>query len=340
MTSRELVIRTLNHQPVPRIPRDLWISSEETQIGTDDLAEIEVRFPNDMVQPEVVAPPDKKPAGKVGKPGDWVDAWGCVWRRESDGSVVQVTPPPLSDQTRIAAYEPPAYLLDRSRFAKVNKSCQATNRFVLAWSETRPFDRLRALRGGEVALVDLARETKNIRNLLAKLHDSFCREMEIWAETEVDGVAFRDDWASPEGLLIAPEMWRDLFRPLYRDYCSILHAKDKFVFFHSNGRITDIFGDLIKVGIDAIHSQLHLMDYERLAKRYRGRVTFWGEGDRQQLVDPGPTDEFCRSVLGVRKAFDFGSGGVIAQCQWAPGARVQTIASFFEQWLLPLPMHN
>jgi len=340
MTSRELVIRTLNHQPVPRVPRDLWVPSDETQLRADDLAEIDVRFPNDIIRPEIAAPHDKKAASKTGKAGESVDAWGCVWRRDPDGGLVQVTPAPLSDQTKIAAYEQPAHWLDRSRFAKVNRSCQATNRFVLAWSETRPFDRLRALRGNEATLVDLARETKNIRGLLEKLHDFSRREIELWAETEVDGVVFRDDWASPEGLLIAPEMWRGIFRPLYRDYCSILHAKDKFVFFHSNGQIGDIFGDLIKVGIDAIHSQLHLMDFERLAKRYRNRVTFWGEGDRQRLRDPGAMDEFCRSVTAIRKAFDFGSGGVIAQCQWDPGVRVQTIAAFFEQWLTPLSMHE
>ena len=64
---------------------------------------------------------------------------------------------------------------------------------------------------------------------------------------------------------------------MYRDYCKILHAKDKFVFFHADGNISDIFGDLVKLEIDAIHSQLGLMNVERLAKRHRGRVTFWAE---------------------------------------------------------------
>ncbi len=85
---------------------------------------------------------------------------------------------------------------------------------------------------------------------------------------------------------------------------------------------------------------MHLMDVERLAKRFRGRVTFWGEMDRQRLHNPGTPDEFRKAVLAVRKALDFGSGGVIAQCQWDPGVRIQTIATFFEQWLVPLPMHG
>jgi hypothetical protein len=338
MTSRELVIKTLNHQPVPRIPRDLWASAFEGAAHTHEFLEINLRFPSDIVHLEDGPSPSKKQSAKAAKAGEFVDAWGCVWRRESEQSPVLVGPPPLSDHAKVAAFEPPAELLDHSRFAKANKKSQATSRFVLAWTEVRPFDRLRFLRGEDTALVDLARETKSIRGLLAKLHDFARRELELWADTEVDGVAFRDDWASAEGMLVAPEMWRDVFRPLYREYCDILHAKDKFVFFHSEGNITDIFGDLVKAGIDAIHSQLYLMDFERLAKRYRGRVTFWGEGDRPRLRDPGTLDEFRQSVLAVRKSLDFGAGGVIAQCQWDAGVRLQTIATFFEQWLIALPM--
>ena len=130
-----------------------------------------------------------------------------------------------------------------------------------------------------------------------------------------------------------------IFRPLYRDYCKILHAHDKFVFFHSDGHILDIFGDLVKLGIDAIHCQLGVMGVERVTKRFRGRVTFWGEMDRQRLQNPGSSEEFREAVLAVRKALDYGSGGVIAQCQWDPGVRIQTIAAFFEHWLASLPMH-
>lgn len=337
MTSRELVIRALNHEPTPRIPRDLWIPAGGESARADELAEMNLRFPSDIVQPEV-AP--KRMQGKPSKAGESTDAWGCVWRTGPHGEPSELKHSPLAEASKIASYQPPAELLDRARFAKVNKSCLSTTRFVLAWSEVRPFDRLRFLRGDEAALVDLARGTKDTRGLLATLHDFACKELELWASTEVDGVVFRDDWGTPEGLLIAPEMWRDIFRPLYREYCKILHAKDKFVFFHSDGNILDIFGDLVKLGVDAIHSQMHLMGVDRLSKRFRGRVTFWGEMDRQQFHNPGTLDEFREAALAIRKALDFGSGGVIAQCQWDPGVRVQTIAAFFEQWLTPLLMHG
>ena len=98
--------------------------------------------------------------------------------------------------------------------------------------------------------------------------------------------------------------------------------------------------DGAKLDVDAIHSQLHLMNVERLAKRYRGRVTFWGEVDCQDLQNLERVKEFLETSLAVRKALDFGHGGVIAQCPWNHGVRLQTIAAFFEQWLVPLPMHG
>ena len=61
--------------------------------------------------------------------------------------------------------------------------------------------------------------------------------------------------------------------------------------------------------------------------------------DAERLRNPGTAEEFREAVLAVRRALDFGSGGVIAQCQWDSDVRLQTIAAFFEQWLLPLPMH-
>jgi uroporphyrinogen decarboxylase len=341
MTSRELVIKTLNHEPVSRAARDLWLAADEESIRSEDLAEMNVRFPSDILTPENATFHAKRPhGGRLGKAGDFTDAWGSVWHVSCDTAVPELKHPALADASRIASYQPPAALLDRARFAKASKVCATTNRFVLAWSEVRPFDRLQSLRGSDATMVDLARSNKETRSLLAMLHDFACKEIELWAASEVDGVAFRDDWGTADGLLISAEMWRELFRPMYRDYCKLLHAHDKFVFFHSAGDISDIFGDLVKLDIDAIHSQLRLMNVERLAKRYRGRVTFWGEVDCPDPQNPVAADEFLGSAMAVRKALDFGHGGVIAQCSWNPGVLLQTVAGFFEQWLVPLPMHG
>ena len=161
----------------------------------------------------------------------------------------------------------------------------------------------------------------------------------MWAETDVDGVEFMDDWGSQTSLLIAPELWREVFRPLYREYCQILHAKDKWVFFHSDGNISDIFGDLVEIGVDAVNSQLFCMDMDRLAQQFRGQVTFWGEIDRQRLLPFGTSREVRAAVDRVRTALDFGRGGLIAQCEWGLDVPFDNIAAVYDAWQHPLPMH-
>jgi uroporphyrinogen decarboxylase len=340
MTSRELVIRTLNHEPTVRTPRDLWIADGMETTHCDAVAEMALRFPGDIIQPDIAPSYGKRARGKANQQGQYTDSWGCTWHIAQAGTPAELKISPLAEKGQIAEFRPPMELLEQARFSKVNKSCENTGRFVLARSETQPFDRLRFLRGFDAALIDLARGTKDVRNLLKMLHEFSCREMEQWANTEVDGVVIRDDWGTHDSLIISLEMWREIFKPLYREYCRILHAKDKFVFFQSKGNMFDILSDLIKDGVDAVHVQMHLADPEKVAKRFRGRVTFWGEVADREVLRSGNQAQLREAVLKIRRALDFGSGGVITQCQWDPDISLQTIASVFEQWLLPLPMHS
>ena len=339
MTSRELVVKTLNHQPVARTPRDVWLTPPLEAQRPDDVAEIAARFPGDVawVEPKPAAP--RRAAAKPAREGAIVDAWGCTWLPAKPGQMDEIVAPPLSEAAKLAAFEPPAEAVEASRFAKLGKAGEAASRFLLARSDVRPFERLQGLRGTKAAVMDLARDTKEIRRLLAKVHETNCRELELWGRSDVDGVAIRDIWGVDGALHVAPAMWREIFKPLYRDYCRILHEHDKFVFFLSGGNISDVLSDLVKIEVDAVHSQWSAMHLDRLAKRFRGRITFWGGLDRPEALGRGP-DEIRQSVQRVRQALDFGAGGLIAQCRWDPETPIQAVVAFCEQWLAPLPMHS
>jgi hypothetical protein len=148
----------------------------------------------------------------------------------------------------------------------------------------------------------------------------------------VDAVALMDDWGSNTALLISPNMWRAIFKPLYKAYCDIIHAAGKFVFFHSDGNIEAIYGDLIEVGVDALNSQLFCMNIEELGRKHRGRVTFWGEIDRQQILPYGTTQDVHNAVQRVRTALDDGRGGVIAQCEWGKDNSRENVQAVFDAW--------
>ncbi len=239
----------------------------------------------------------------------------------------------------MAGYQPPMEVLAGATPDRVDRACAATSRFVLAWTQTGPLQRLQCLRGAHTALADLVHGTKPIRSLLARLHDFSCREMQMWAGTDVDGVALADDWGPSDGFSIDRQVWRDLLRPLYREYCEILHANDKFAMFHTRGNPAPFVGDLVRIGVDAIHSDLFAANVKRWAKRFRGRVTFWSGIGPQHIVKSGTPEAIREVVLRIRRALDFGSGGVIAQCEWGPQVPPKNVAAVFDQWMLPLRMH-
>lgn len=130
--------------------------------------------------------------------------------------------------------------------------------------------------------------------------------------------------------------WRRVFKPLYRDYVDLIHAGGRFAFFHSDGCISPIIDDLIEVGIDALNCQLFCMDIEDLGSRFAGKITFWGEIDRQYVLPFGSTDDVRAAVNRVRRPLDRGHGGVIAQCEWGSKIAAQNIMAVFEEWEKPL----
>jgi hypothetical protein len=93
---------------------------------------------------------------------------------------------------------------------------------------------------------------------------------------------------SQQGLLLHPDIFRKIFKPMYREYVEIARSHGKHVFMHSDGYILDIIPDLIEVGIDALNAQVFCMGLKELGDRFRGRITFWGEIDRQRLEPVRP----------------------------------------------------
>ena len=290
MISRDRVIRTLNHQPVDRVPRDLWLATGIEAARPDDVAEIEVRFPSDFLHvaapAEAGANPSKRSKGIAHKDGKNTDPWGCVWRLDSPGSPAVLIGSPLTGAASLSTYQPPADLLDAARFDKVNASCEGTGRFTLGTAELRPLERLCQLRGADVALRELAEGNVELRELLDRLHDFYGEEAKQWAKTQVDGVVVGDDLTWAAGSQMNHVLWRSLILPLFRNFCAILREHDKFAFFLARGPLRDVLDDLIEVGIDAVYAQWPLDDFVRLASSRRGQIVFWGGLENKRIEPP------------------------------------------------------
>ncbi len=336
MSSRDLVIKTLNHEPVERAPRDLWTLPGLSMNRGDELERLLAKFPTDFAAPKARYGHGDRDKGEAYRIGQYTDSWGSVWHVAEEGVVGEVKGFPLQGWSNLGSYRPPYEVLDNADFSVVNKSCADTDKFVLAGSQARLFERLQFLRGSENVFIDLACGTKELRQLIEMVHDFEMRDICMWAETDVDGVSFMDDWGAQNSLLISPDMWREVFKPLYRNYCDVLREAGKYIFFHSDGYIEPIYEDLIEIGVHAVNSQLFCMDIEGIGEKYRGRVTFWGEIDRQHLLPFGTIDEIRNAVRRVRLALDRGQGGVIAQCEWGKHDPYENIEAVYDEWMEPM----
>ncbi len=131
------------------------------------------------------------------------------------------------------------------------------------------------------------RELFRLRDMV---HEYFQKQEELWLQAEVDAIHIADDWGTQQSLLISPDMWREYFKPCYREYCEMAHRHGKLVLMHSDGYILDILDDLVEIGVDAVNSQLQCMKLADL-ERFRGNIAFWREIDRQYLLPFGTSEE-------------------------------------------------
>ncbi len=332
MTGRERVRAALTHRRPDRVPRDLWALPYVALFRGPELAEVLRAYPPDIACPQLSPGSGDAESGRLAKCGTYTDEWGSVWEVGEPGVIGEVKGPAIEDWSKLATFQPPWDGLRGRDWDGVSRACEASDRFMLSAVCARPFERLQFLRGSENVFMDLAYGEANLSRLLEMVHDYYLSEVRAWAASRVDGVFLMDDWGANQSLLIDPAMWRAVFKPLYRDYCDVIHAAGKFVFFHSDGCIAAILGDLIEIGVDAINAQLFCMDIEALGRQYKGRITFWGEIDRQRVLPFGLPEDVRAAVRRVRAALDDGAGGVIAQCEWGKDNPRANIEAVFDAW--------
>ena len=329
-TPREIVRQTLDFAGPPRAARDLWVLPIAAEKYPAALQELERDFPSDFT---AIPGHERATAPTQGAPyvvGEFTDEWGCTFVNIQRGVIGEVKNPLVRDWAadRARIHVPREWLtLDRDA---VNRDCAATDRFALAMACPRPFEQLQFIRGSENLYLDLADPPAELLAFMRELHAFYCEVFEAWARTDVDALRFMDDWGSQRALLIAPRLWRELFKPMYRDYVQIAHAHGKKLFMHSDGHITAIYPDLVEIGMDAVNSQLFCMGVENLAP-FAGRITFWGEIDRQHLLPDGTPAEIDAAVRRVHTHL-WRQGGCIAQCEFGAAARPENVRQAFASW--------
>jgi uroporphyrinogen decarboxylase len=329
-TPRNLVKKTLDFKSPGRVPRQLWVLPWAEDHFPEELERVRKKFPDDIISAPGFLRDTVNTIGRQYDVGTYVDEWGCTFINVQRGVIGQVKDPLVKEWDDLMKLELPVACLTVD-IDKVNIFCRNSSKFVLGGCCPRPFERLQFIRRSDQLYLDIAEQRPEFFDLLSKVHQFYLDELELWASTEVDGLSFMDDWGSQHSLLISPRHWQMIFKPLYKEYIDIAHAHGKKAFMHSDGCTAAILPDLIEIGLDALNTQIFTMDIEELGRQYRGKITFWGELDRQGLLPYGSTDDIEAAVYRVYNAF-WEHGGAIAQCEFGAGSKPENVMKMYETW--------
>jgi uroporphyrinogen decarboxylase len=331
VNSRELVYKTLNFDNPERVPRQLWVLPWAENNYPEKLDIIKRDYPDDIITSPGFNKVMPLTQGNPYELGLHIDDWGCKFTSIQRGVIGEIKDPLIKGEEYedIDALRIPIENLSID-IDKINDFCQNTDKFVMAGACPRPFERLQFIRGTEQLYIDLMQRPEGLTKVIGKMHDYYCRLLSAWAQTEVDALMFMDDWGSQRSLLIDPKLWREIFKPLYRDYINIAHKYNKKVFMHSDGYILDIIPELVEIGLDAVNSQIFCMGVENLAQ-FKGKITFWGEIDRQNLLPHGSLVDIQNAVKSVKKNL-WEKGGCIAQCEFGPGGNPDNVYEVYRTW--------
>jgi uroporphyrinogen-III decarboxylase len=144
----------------------------------------------------------------------------------------------------------------------------------------------------EVYLQDLILERDNVDKLHEKIVSLLEKLIKGFADIGADGIFFCEDWGLQDRLLVSPQIWREVFKPVYTRLCKAAHDSGLQVIMHSCGYNWEILDDLALAGVDCFQfDQPELYGLERLSKKLKDlKVCLFSPVDIQKIMPTGNKD--------------------------------------------------
>ena len=183
------------------------------------------------------------------------------------------------------------------------------------------FEMHQRVRGMENAMLDPFLFPVNSDKLVGKLADL---KIEFWdalldeVGDVVDIVGEGDDYGTQQSQLIAPEQFREYYKPHFERVLDFIRKKSPNVkiIFHSCGNVRPIIPDLIEMGVDIlnpVHITATGMEPFQLKKDFGNDIAFWGGGvDTQKVLPSGTLQEVTDDVKRNIDALAPGGGFVFS----------------------------
>ena len=198
-----------------------------------------------------------------------------------------------------------------------------------------PFKIAYFMRSFEDFMVDCILHQDYALELLKRIADIEFTRVENGVKAGARCARVFGDFADQRSLMISPEAFRKVLKPVLADFVQRLKCinRDVKVFLHSDGNLMEILSDLIECGFDAVHPlQLECMDMYEVKRKFGHRLTLFGGVSVQSELPFLPEGEIRRLVreridtLGENGGFIVAPGNSIL-----PDVPVESVFAMYDE---------
>ena len=134
----------------------------------------------------------------------------------------------------------------------------------------------------------------------------------------IQAIAINSDLGSQMGPLCNPNLYNELCAPFVKEFCDYIHQNsDLKIFIHSCGSMKPFIPALIECGVDIfnpVQISAANMDPADLKREFGSKATFWGGGcNTQKVLNMGTPEDVANNVRELVKIFKPGGGFVFNQ---------------------------
>src|ERR1039458_8271263 len=348
LTPRERVLCALNHEEPDRVPIFIGTSGATTLLSAAyDRLKVHLGIQHKsrlMSRAMQYAQLDEEVMIRLGSDGrpllprpapsakrrevsdhEFVDEWGVSWRMRPGVAYYEVVDCPLRNATvsSLDSYTWPE-LAHPNRFQGLAEEArhlhEDTPYAVVALSGVSPHETIYIMRGLDTWLVDLIADPEFAHALMRKvtnlMMEGVSRQLEE-VGAYIDVLIIGDDLGTDSSLMISPQVYRRMIKPYHAELLAVIKQRTKAkVFFHSDGNIYPLIGDLIEIGVDLLNpvqvKDGDMGDTARLKRQFGKNISFCGAIDSQTVLPYGTPDEVRAEVRNRINDLARGGGYIVA----------------------------
>ena len=160
------------------------------------------------------------------------------------------------------------------------------------------FERLWSIRGMENALCDFYEHGDQVHRLFRALTDFYKAIVSrTKKELGLDAIYTTDDIGMQTNPMFSLKIFREFFKPYYRELIVHAHKLNMHFWLHTCGNIELFIPEFIEIGLDVLHPiQKYTMNEKNIAAKYGKDICIWAGMDVQRIIPFGNPEDVRREV--------------------------------------------